>query len=829
MLLLAAAAWFCWWREPPAVASAPSLPLPLAGAVPATGAEAAPVRAAVPGPAAEQAIADEKLLVRGRCLAAESGQPLQVALQVGEDDGAAGELASADRAIATGTSGSDGRFELGVAFAGQKDLRLVATAADRAAMNCRRDGAQAGDVWDVGDVRLPLTARVSGEVIDATGEAVSGAQVMLVMIGLAPMTMTFRDQHTASSDARGRFVMTAPMAAGEWWLQVDGTGALRNPRKTHVPPGGEHFVRIEVERPDPAQAITGRVVDDKGLPLPDVSLSAHGEGARGRGRSGADGAFLLHRGPPHFDRGKSGVELTADAPLFEHVRPAEGQQAAWGQRDVVVVMQPLAAMTVRAIDERGARVVAFEVLHGRLSGTGPAWIDYAASKLQYAGSGARLSELRSGPHVLLLLPQDPALAVAGPVRFLAGDKEPGELVVRVPDRVPLSVEVVDTAGAPVRQCELDLLASLSEAPADTALPAPRLAGARSAQLRGSRQVSLASGTTDERGLAQFGAPPGRYTLHARCVTHLKHTSEVVVAASEPRLGIVLDAATVLRGRLVPADLLPVLGLAETRPDRRLAVLARVAGAGTPPARARTDVARAEVATDGTFTLGPLPRGVCALRLQGWLVCSEVHTGSMQYSLGELDAAGPQAVEREFDVAAFAPATVTGIVLLDGRPMQDAQFFLRRYDPEPRIHVRIATGTDGRFQTRMPPGVLGAQLAIPSQPGPGHVILPLPDRWTLRAGGTAELRVEGETRALRLVLRTGDDKPLGSRRVRVESKDGYNRPGVVTTDAEGVVEVTPAPYGEFTVHVMNDPGPELVSRPLQAPAGSPASLEVRLGG
>ncbi|MGB3967939.1 MAG: hypothetical protein WBO45_14490, partial [Planctomycetota bacterium] len=230
-----------------------------------------------------------------------------------------------------------------------------------------------------------------------------------------------------------------------------------------------------------------------------------------------------------------------------------------------------------------------------------------------------------------------------------------------------------------------------------------------------------------------------------------------------------------------------------------------------------------------FTLGPLPRGVATLRLHAWLEGSAVHAAVVQHALGEIDAVGG-VVEREFAVAAFAPATVTGIVLLDGQPVVDGQFFLRRIEPEPRAYVRIATGKDGRFRTRVSPGLLGAQLAIPSQPGPGHVILPLPERWTVGAGASAELRVEGRTRVLRLRLSGRDGRPLGNRRVRAESVDGYNRPGSLTSDAEGVVEIAPAPYDEFTVRVQDDPGPELVSPPLVVPVGDgPASLAVRLGG
>jgi hypothetical protein len=500
---------------------------------------------------------------------------------------------------------------------------------------------------------------------------------------------------------------------------------------------------------------------------------------------------------------------------------------AWGQREVVVVMQPLSAVTVRAVDARGERVTEFELLFGQLTGANKSWLDYSAAKVKRVDGGVLLEDLRRGEHVLLLVPRDDALAVAGPERFVVGDSPPGEWTVRVQGRVALRVEAVDAAGAPVPGCDVDLLAGFGDAPADAALPWKRLRGVRSSALRGSRQVSIASGATDARGVASFSAPPGRFLLQASSRTHQPFAREVVVSASEPHVRIVLEAATVLRGRLVPHEALPGLGLAQSRPERRLAVVARITAAGAPRTRGR-EITRAEVGPDGTFTLGPLPPGVATLRLEGWIVCNEVHTGAVSHALGEIDAVGGRVIEREFEVAAFLPAEATGIVLLDGVPVADGQFFLRRLKPEPLVSVRVATGKDGRFRTLVAPGVIAPQLAIPSQPGPGHVILPLPDRWTFSAGEARELRIEGRTRRLRLLVRGNDGEPLRKRRVRIEAGD-FQRPGSLATDAEGVVEIDVAPPAGFTVHVSNDPGPELSSQPLQVPAGEgAASLEVKLG-
>ena len=113
-------------------------------------------------------------------------------------------------------------------------------------------------------------------------------------------------------------------------------------------------------------------------------------------------------------------------------------------------MQPLSAVTVRTMDARGERVEAFDLLYGQLTGANRSWLDYTAAGMRRVEGGVVLEDLRRGEHVLLLVPRDEALAVAGRERFVVGDGPPGERTVRVPDRVALRVEAVDAAGKLLR-------------------------------------------------------------------------------------------------------------------------------------------------------------------------------------------------------------------------------------------------------------------------------------------------------------------------------------------------------------------------------------------
>ena len=803
-----------WWSMS---ASAPA-PGQATGSVNASRSDAADVvdapRAARDPVAPVAALpATAVLTVRGRCVAHEDGAPVSASVHVAADDDGERTTTVPVQPLASIRTGDDGRFLVAVPLAAACDLRVFVQASDRAPVGGRRRAVVPGSDWDVGDLRLVRTATVRGEVNDSSGAQVAGAEVMLVRIGQDVPELTFRDAHVAVTDARGAFAFAEPVAAGEWYLRVERTGGLRTPRKTQVPPGGEHVVPIEVERPDPALAIRGKVVDRTGAAVAGIQLTAHGEGARGSAVSEADGTFVLPKGPPHFDRGQTGVELQARGEGLEQASPTATQRVAWGQHDVLVAMRPLSELVVRAVDARGQPVWPFTVLAGRMSASGESWVPLSAGRQRTAGDHVVLQRLESGSHSLLLPAQGLASARTGPVPFVVGEASPRELVVTVPDPVDVQLEVVDAVGLPVPRCTVQLVASLGLLPPDAAATALEIAALRGVTGRPMRQVVLATAVTAADGRATFRAPPGEWLVRTSCATHLPLARTVVVGAASSHQRLVLTAAAVVHGRLVPATALPALGLHEAKPERRLAVVARVG---------KSEVARSEVAADGTFVLGPLPSGSVSLRLATWLTANAVHGGVVQHPLGDVDGTGAVVVEREYDVAAFAPATASGQLVFDGVPLRHGQFFLRRLQPEPVVAVRVATDDVGAFTTFVPPGELGVMLAIPSDPGPGHVILPRPERWSVAAAQSLTLRLEATTRRLRLCLLRPGGAPLANTRVVLQG-DGYDRPGVLQTDAQGRVDVAPAPYTAFSVQAKDEAGAELVSAPCSIEAAAEAGV------
>ncbi len=637
-----AAVGILWWSRSDAAPSAPAPERQASGAAAAPGTStvpAAPAREHAAAPTAVPATAPVQL--RGRCLAAEDGKGVAALLRVGRDDGARVDDVGAllATALMSVTADADGRFTVAVPLAATSDLRVHATAADRAPAGARQADVAPGSTWDLGDILLQRTARVRGEVVDASAAPVADAEVGILMLGHEPPALQFCESHKAVTDARGAFAFAAPVAAGEWYVRCERTGALRTPRKLQVPEGGELVVRIEVERPDPALTLHGTVVDGTGVPLAGVELSAYGEGSRGGAVSGADGRFVLAKGPPHVDRGESGVEILAMAAGYEQASPAKGAARAWGERDLVVVMRPLGDFVVRALDARGAVVWPFQLTVGKCNAIGPSWLPRGLASQRSDGDHVVLPKLPGGRYSLVLTPADAALATTGPVPFDVDETSARELVVRVPDRVDAVVDVVDAKGAPVPGCTVELVGSLSTAPTEPEAPAPDLAAARRATVPGPRQLAVASARTGADGRAVLPAAPGPWLLRARCTTHRAAALPIVVAAGGAPHRVVLTPAAWLRGQLVPLAALPALGLGQQQPERRLAVQALVG---------KDTVARAEVAADGRFELGPLPPAAVALQLATWLPANPVSNNTMPHRLGSIDGAAPGVVERSFD-------------------------------------------------------------------------------------------------------------------------------------------------------------------------------------
>jgi hypothetical protein len=200
----------------------------------------------------------------------------------------------------------------------------------------------------------------------------------------------------------------------------------------------------------------------------------------------------------------------------------------------------------------------------------------------------------------------------------------------------------------------------------------------------------------------------------------------------------------------------------------------------------------------------VPPGRCALVLSYYLGTAEADR-PVPVALGECTVSAAEPQRLEFDVRGLLPGTVRILVTLDGLPLRDAEMFLRRRGDGPAVSLRANGDREGRVEALLPPGTWSANLALQAVPGPGWNMLPLPQRWEVRANDETAVTLAARMRTLRICLLDEAGAPLVGWQARVDraGTGGFFRPGGLVTDGDGWLELSPAPYGPF--HLLVRPG------------------------
>lgn len=120
-----------------------------------------------------------------------------------------GPLARATTAGDSATSGGDGTFNLALAARGSYQIRIDGPMARGRVVRLEDAPATAGDTRSLGDLALPATLELSGELVATGGGAVSGAVVQLQCLICGPGGGVANVAEVVS-DAAGQFVLRAP-------------------------------------------------------------------------------------------------------------------------------------------------------------------------------------------------------------------------------------------------------------------------------------------------------------------------------------------------------------------------------------------------------------------------------------------------------------------------------------------------------------------------------------------------------------------------------------------------------------------------------------------
>tara|TARA_R110002072_G_scaffold87129_7_gene196712 strand:+ start:16521 stop:19040 length:2520 start_codon:yes stop_codon:yes gene_type:complete len=814
---------------------APNANLPMSGAVSdprvASGdravdgdPEAAPERLVVRGQESgdEAGEGEPTFVVRGRCVHGKAKLPLVgCELQLGV--AAAGTAEPA--VVAECMTEVDGRFELACRHDSWSDaVQLVVRAEGFATRTGAWAAPDRGRVVDLGDVHMLPAIRVAGEVVDRKGAPVEGVELMFLNLQLEQHLRSVVDTENtlrAVSDAAGRFAFDGVAYPGEWWIAVENTGPLVEPRTAQLAVGeSQHALRVVVERPDPASDITGTVVDRAMRPVAGLQLSATGDGARGRARSRADGSFRIHRAAPVPERpnSKPGAWLSVLDPelRFERVAPDDDARFVWGQRDVRVVVRERVGQQVQVVDATGLAVANY-TLFAFAGKAGLRPVRRLTQRGRHAGGVCLLDRLGAGHYAVLALPREEGLAASGLVRFEQLPEVEGA-PVRVALAPPLQTAVLvqDAEGRPMVASEVQLLLALGDAPLDAATNVTELRNCDRSM--GASHLCYATMRTDGDGRATLRSPAGAFQLRVRGEQHVAHVGALTVNASADVHTVQVVRAGSVHGVVGPAEAVARLRAVSSLGGKPVELVLEAEGLPSPDA--------VTVGDDGSYSIGGLAAGEWSLSLRYWLRTSSVHANYVVLPLQQVVLAAGEQRQVDVEVGHLLPGTLRGLVLADREPLADVHCFLRRKEPGSPPMLRVGTDAAGVFTGLVPAGRYGFSFTYPAQSGPGWFHIVLSDEWQLQPGDELEVRVAFPLRRIQLHLSDADGKPVPDAKMRIRG-EGYSHPGGLRTDAGGACELYPAPYAQFrVVATVGDKTAEL--GPVSLPAGlNEGAIELRM--
>lgn len=435
-------------------------------------------------PSSRQALRLE-VVVRGRCIAAETGAPLGDCrvLVVGYED-----------AKVTTTTDRNGQFELHCRPQQNGFVVVTVTASNRAQRTGSLRNLDPAVAEDLGTIEMLQGFRIVGRVVDVSGNGVANQAVVVWGIEASirkGLHETIRAD--ARSDQDGKFTLSALVPAGTWTAQVFGTRPLRGSGAFVVDAfRGSAPVTLVV---GDATRITGMVVDQNGAAVAGVSLQT--EDGIDKSITRFDGGFTLHSAKSIA--GKTRIHLANPSRWATTFKPAA---AEWGQQDLKIVMILDSKWGIEVVDDDGAAVEAFGVLFDAEDDNVP-----SISRLHGTHDGGRL-ELRIadlGKHVFRILPAAKDLLASEPTWIQVTRNLPIRHVALTRLRAA-NVQVSATDGQPVEAAKVTLVRAGGAASRRSwYAPDPRRTLMWNARRPSCELIS--ENATDHRGVAELLAPP----------------------------------------------------------------------------------------------------------------------------------------------------------------------------------------------------------------------------------------------------------------------------------------------------------------------------------
>ncbi|MFY9345224.1 MAG: sigma-70 family RNA polymerase sigma factor [Planctomycetota bacterium] len=729
----AAVAAFVWFGEPPTLrppasvagtgvasdAAVGSLPKGVGGA--ADGVRV-PDRTLAAG---ATVAADARARIHGR-LVDEHGAPLPglgIELRGTRIDGGMGKdfereygewlLARGGRRFATMTArtASDGRFE----FVVEPTPLSLTLWVRRGTLEhvCGLGQIDTAKDRPVGDLVVPIACTLRCRVVDELGRVVTTPDVAIEFDHVrVPREMTadwlFHRYPDVAVAMDG--VVTTTVAAGPHRCDVRGRRIVRGPL-FEVPVGAvAHAHQIVVANAAGADTITGTVVDERGRALTGVEVTGWNKTAS-QAATDALGRFTLQRD------GQPDGEVQMDFAMAGHDPTTTPRTLTWGARDVCFVLRDLVAIEIRVVDERGEPVVDFGVRAWRAPedrGAGPRIVGGMQASGEHEHGIASIP-VPPGRHLVVVEPHRWDLWRSESVAVEAVREHVARVEVRLARAADRALLVRRRDGAPVPKAKVEEIA------ADALAPQPVTIGTKTVTIDRwdppyprSWCMLLHDTSTNARGEANLHGSAGKDVVVRISGDGFAPflVGPLRLDARDPVVATVPIGGTLI-ARVGPAEFVQQLLVVRERqhpgagPGFRLQ---RGRGDGAelvPPAA----LSGAAIDSEGRFSIAGVPAGDWQLALEPWddangqiLVWSGNGVPFATVTLRE-----GEATEARFDLGAWLPATITGVVRCNGAPVANERIGVEVARPHPdqprgmRTMTYAETDAEGRFLYRGRPG------------------------------------------------------------------------------------------------------------------------------